>query len=114
VTLAAKVLTVSDGVVAGTREDRSGQQLVERLLSAGYEVVDRRTVAAEYHREPPATLGIDPPTEHAERHGERLLVGACQRPPAVPQQHEALAIAGVDVGERVPERVEAVAEVGQV
>ena len=45
VTLAAKVLTVSDGVVAGTREDRSGQQLVERLVSAGYEVVDRRTVA---------------------------------------------------------------------
>lgn len=44
-TLAAKVLTVSDGVVAGTREDRSGEQLVERLVSAGYEVVDRRTVA---------------------------------------------------------------------
>ena len=44
VTLAAKVLTVSDGVVAGTREDRSGEQLVERLVSAGYEVVDRRTV----------------------------------------------------------------------
>ncbi len=45
VTLAAKVLTVSDGVVAGTREDRSGEQLVERLVAAGYEVVDRRTVA---------------------------------------------------------------------
>lgn len=44
-TLAAKVLTVSDGVVAGTREDRSGRQLAERLVSAGYEVVDRRTVA---------------------------------------------------------------------
>ena len=44
-TLAAKVLTVSDGVVAGTREDRSGRQLAERLMSAGYEVVDRRTVA---------------------------------------------------------------------
>ena len=29
--LAAKVLTVSDGVVAGTREDRSGAVLVERL-----------------------------------------------------------------------------------
>lgn len=45
VMLAAKVLTVSDGVVAGTREDRSGEQLVERLVAAGYEVVDRRTVA---------------------------------------------------------------------
>ena len=44
-TLAAKVLTVSDGVVGGTRNDRSGQQLVERLAAAGYEVVDRRVVA---------------------------------------------------------------------
>ncbi|MDQ3896961.1 MAG: MogA/MoaB family molybdenum cofactor biosynthesis protein [Actinomycetota bacterium] len=42
---AAKVLTVSDGVVAGTREDRSGQVLVDRLTSAGYDVVDRRVVA---------------------------------------------------------------------
>ena len=41
----AKVLTVSDGVVAGTREDRSGSALVERLTGAGYEVVDRRAVA---------------------------------------------------------------------
>ena len=44
-TLQTKVLTVSDGVVAGTREDRSGQLLVERLTAAGYEVVDRRVVA---------------------------------------------------------------------
>jgi len=44
-TLAAKVLTVSDGVVGGTRDDRSGQQLVERLTAEGYEVVDRRIVA---------------------------------------------------------------------
>lgn len=42
---AAKVLTVSDGVIAGTREDRSGQVLVDRLESGGYEVVDRRAVA---------------------------------------------------------------------
>ena len=41
----AKVLTVSDGVIAGTREDRSGAALVERLTAAGYEVVDRRAVA---------------------------------------------------------------------
>jgi len=45
VTHAAKVLTVSDGVIAGTREDRSGQVLVERLTAAGYDVVDRRAVA---------------------------------------------------------------------
>jgi molybdopterin adenylyltransferase len=42
---AAKVLTVSDGVVAGTREDRSGQALADRLVAAGYEVADRRVVA---------------------------------------------------------------------
>ncbi len=43
--LSAKVLTVSDGVVAGTREDRSGQALEQRLASAGYHVVDRVVVA---------------------------------------------------------------------
>jgi molybdopterin adenylyltransferase len=44
-TLRAKVLTVSDGVIAGTREDKSGAALVDRLTAAGYEVVDRRVVA---------------------------------------------------------------------
>jgi molybdenum cofactor synthesis domain-containing protein len=43
--LPAKVLTVSDGVVAGTREDRSGAALAERLAAAGWEVVDRQVVA---------------------------------------------------------------------
>jgi molybdenum cofactor synthesis domain-containing protein len=41
----AKVLTVSDGVVAGTREDRSGDALVRRLTEAGFDVLDRRVVA---------------------------------------------------------------------
>ena len=41
----AKVLTVSDGVVAGTREDRSGQALVTALEQAGFEVADRWVVA---------------------------------------------------------------------
>ena len=41
----AKVLTVSDGVVAGTREDRSGAALEERLTAAGYRVVARLVVA---------------------------------------------------------------------
>lgn len=40
----AKVLTVSDGVVAGTREDRSGAALKERLAAAGFEVCDHRVV----------------------------------------------------------------------
>lgn len=43
--LQAKVLTVSDGVVGGTREDRSGAALAERLETAGWEVVERRAVA---------------------------------------------------------------------
>jgi molybdenum cofactor synthesis domain-containing protein len=42
--LQAKVLTVSDGVVAGTREDRSGAALAEALERAGFEVVDRTVV----------------------------------------------------------------------
>jgi len=43
--LLAKVLTVSDGVVAGTREDRGGAGLVERLTAEGYLVVETRVVA---------------------------------------------------------------------
>jgi molybdenum cofactor synthesis domain-containing protein len=43
--LRAKVLTVSDGVVAGTREDRSGAALAELLSTNGFEVVERRVCA---------------------------------------------------------------------
>ena len=43
--LRAKVLTVSDGVIAGTRQDASGEALGELLAGAGYEVVERRAVA---------------------------------------------------------------------
>jgi molybdopterin adenylyltransferase len=42
--LRAKVLTVSDGVVAGTRDDRSGPVLLARLADAGFHVVDTRVV----------------------------------------------------------------------
>jgi molybdopterin adenylyltransferase len=41
---AAKVLTVSDGVAEGTREDRSGIALVEHLIDAGFDVVGHHTV----------------------------------------------------------------------
>ena len=41
----AKVLTVSDGVFHGTREDRSGQALVTLLQASGFEVVDSAVVA---------------------------------------------------------------------
>lgn len=42
---ACKVLTVSDGVVEGTREDRSGAAVAARLEEAGYELAQRRVVA---------------------------------------------------------------------
>jgi molybdenum cofactor synthesis domain-containing protein len=42
----AAVLTVSDGVAAGTREDRSGDELAELLAAEGYEV-ERRVVPDE-------------------------------------------------------------------
>ena len=44
--LRARVLTVSDGVAAGEREDRSGSALVDRLRAAGYKV-DVHRVAAD-------------------------------------------------------------------
>lgn len=40
----AKVVTVSDGVMAGTREDRSGEALAAALDEAGFEVVERSVV----------------------------------------------------------------------
>ncbi|MGZ4737814.1 MAG: MogA/MoaB family molybdenum cofactor biosynthesis protein [Ilumatobacteraceae bacterium] len=43
--LHAKVLTVSDGVVHGTREDLSGAALVEQLTNAGWNVVEHRVTA---------------------------------------------------------------------
>ena len=43
--LVAKVLTVSDGVIAGTREDTSGDALVAALTDAGFTVVDREAVS---------------------------------------------------------------------
>jgi len=44
--LRAAVLTVSDGVIAGTREDGSGDTLEELLRADGYEV-ERRVVPDE-------------------------------------------------------------------
>jgi molybdenum cofactor synthesis domain-containing protein len=43
--LQAKVLTVSDGVIAGTRQDASGPALVQRLTDAGFEIVEHRVCA---------------------------------------------------------------------
>lgn len=41
----AKVLTVSDGVVAGVREDRSGAAIGDLLVDRGFEVIERRLVS---------------------------------------------------------------------
>ncbi len=43
--LLAKVLTVSDGVIAGTRVDTSGAALVELLVANGFDVVEQAVVA---------------------------------------------------------------------
>ncbi|MDP1818924.1 MAG: MogA/MoaB family molybdenum cofactor biosynthesis protein [Acidimicrobiales bacterium] len=43
--LQAKVITVSDGVAEGVREDRSGAALADRLVAAGFEVVERSVAA---------------------------------------------------------------------
>lgn len=52
--LFAKVLTVSDGVVAGTRDDSSGRALAERLVSEGFVVVEHKIT--EDGVEPVATV----------------------------------------------------------
>jgi molybdopterin adenylyltransferase len=45
VTPLAKVLTCSDGVVHGTREDKSGAALADFLSANGFDVVERRVTA---------------------------------------------------------------------
>ncbi|HWE55364.1 MAG TPA: molybdopterin-binding protein [Acidimicrobiales bacterium] len=44
-TYEAKVVTVSDGVIGGTREDVSGQALAGALAEAGFSVIERSVVA---------------------------------------------------------------------
>lgn len=44
INLQVKVVTVSDGVIAGTRQDASGDALTEHLTQNGWEVVERRQI----------------------------------------------------------------------
>ena len=44
IVLEAKVVTASDGVIAGTRQDASGEALQQRLTEAGWQVVERRRI----------------------------------------------------------------------
>jgi molybdenum cofactor synthesis domain-containing protein len=53
----AKVLTVSDGVAAGTREDAGGAAVAELLESHGYQIVERRTIT-DGDREVAAALEV--------------------------------------------------------
>jgi len=57
-TIAAKVLTVSDGVIHGTRKDRSGVALTELLTGAGFEVVDQSVVADGVENVSEALMGM--------------------------------------------------------
>ncbi len=41
----AKIVTVSDGVVTGRREDESGSALADALTAGGFEVVERSVIA---------------------------------------------------------------------
>jgi len=41
----AKVLTCSDGVVHGNREDKSGEALADFLAANGFDVIERRVTA---------------------------------------------------------------------
>jgi molybdenum cofactor synthesis domain-containing protein len=45
VPLVAKVLVVSDGVHEGTREDRAGPKVVQRLNDAGWAVIEHQVTA---------------------------------------------------------------------
>jgi molybdenum cofactor synthesis domain-containing protein len=42
--VAVKILTVSDGVAAGTREDRAGDALTAAAVDAGFVVLERQVV----------------------------------------------------------------------
>ena len=54
----AAVLTVSDGVAAGTREDASGAVLAERAQGAGFEVVERVVVPDDRSQVAEALWGL--------------------------------------------------------
>lgn len=47
---AAAVVTISDGVSAGTRQDQSGDTLVEMLSAAGFDVRERAVVPDDAER----------------------------------------------------------------
>ena len=77
----AKVLTVSDGVVAGTREDESGRALADQLAANGFEVVSRGVVSdgIDEVASTIATANSNLPTAPGSRHAtsRRRGPGGC-------------------------------------
>ncbi len=58
--MTAAVVTVSDGVAAGVREDRSGRALVEALHDMGFAIVHRSVVPDEVDRIEAALRAVVP------------------------------------------------------
>jgi molybdenum cofactor synthesis domain-containing protein len=56
--LLTKVLTVSDGVIAGTREDKSGEALVAALIDAGFTIAARAVVRDGVESVSDALIGL--------------------------------------------------------
>jgi len=52
------VVTISDGVAAGTREDRSGAELVRRATELGWSVDDRRVVSDDGNAIAPLLIAL--------------------------------------------------------
>jgi molybdenum cofactor synthesis domain-containing protein len=63
----ARVITVSDGVAAGTREDESGRALVRILKDAGFEVMEPLVVPDDQQRIADAIIA-------AAEHGADVVV----------------------------------------
>jgi molybdopterin adenylyltransferase len=75
--LDAKVLTVSDSVAAGTRDDRSGDVLVDLLEARGFRIVERAAIADGASNVADALLQLS-----AEFHGLIVTTGGTGFSPA--------------------------------
>ena len=69
------IVTISDSAVAGTREDRSGAALAERVVELGWTIAQRALIpdTAEHSAAHRHWAGIDP------RNGRSLPARFCRR-----------------------------------
>ena len=79
--LAAKVLTVSDGVTHGTRDDASGRALVDLLSSEGFDVVEHRVTADGSELVAEALVEMTDRLRWAGRHDRRDRLRAARSDP---------------------------------